>query len=47
MNNETDYARRDLLTKISNHPVRKIGEFEFVVEQDQSIGMNFPVKMTL
>src|SRR5919108_1667800 len=40
-----NYTKKELSTKISNRPVKRIGEFEFVIEQDQSIGMNVPVKI--
>src|ERR671922_1652466 len=40
-----NYTKKELSTKISNRPVKRIGEFEFVIEQDQSIGMTVPVKI--
>ena len=33
----------ELVTKSGNHRVRKINDFEFMIEKDTSKGMNVPV----
>ena len=33
----------ELLTKVGNHKVRKISDFEFTLERDESHGMRVPI----
>ena len=41
----TTNTTTQFFTKRSNRPIKKVSEFEFIVEKDQAIGMRVPVRI--
>jgi len=41
----TSNTTTQFFTKRSNHAIKKVSEFEFIVEKDQAIGMRVPVRI--